>query len=349
MLSNASVRALQVRSVPVRLRQLLPGTAICAVFALSAGFVSEHHGGPQLLYALLFGMVFNHLLESPRLAPGIEFAAKSLLRVGVALLGARISLAQIAGLGWPPLAIAVLGVVGTMGIGVLCARTWGRSDTVGGLLTGGAVGICGASAAMALSAVLPQDRDSEQRTLFTVVGVTALSTLAMILYPPLARLLGLDAHAAGVFFGATIHDVAQVVGAGLLFSPQAADTAAVVKLIRVSMLVPVVFAVGLYARRLSGTARAASAWSVLPGFLIAFVALVLLNSAGAIPQTLAVQLGQVSRWCLVIAIAALGVRSSLGQLAALGWRPLAVLLAETLWLAGAVLLALHWLPLGMAG
>jgi uncharacterized integral membrane protein (TIGR00698 family) len=349
MSAGVSLWTLPVRSVPLHLRRLLPGTTICAVFALSAGFVSDHHGGPQLLYALLFGMVFNHLLESPRMAPGIEFAAKFLLRLGVALLGARISLAQIAGLGWPPLAIAVLGVASTMGIGVLCARTWGRSDTAGGLLTGGAVGICGASAAMALSAVLPQDRNAEQRTLFTVVGVTALSTLAMIFYPPLARLLGLDAHAAGVFFGATIHDVAQVVGAGLLFSPHAADTAAVVKLVRVSMLVPVVFAVGLYARRRSGAARPASSWSVLPGFLLAFVALVALNSAGAVPQALASQLGQVSRWCLVIAIAALGVRTSLGQLAALGWRPFAVLVVETMWLAGTVLLALHWFPPSTGG
>jgi len=119
--------------------------------------------------------------------------------------------------------------------------------------------------------------------------------------------------------------------------------------VAVSMLVPVVFAVGLYARRRSGAARDGSAWSVLPGFLLAFVALVVLNSAGAVPRALASQLGQVSRWCLVIAIAALGVRTSLGQLAALGWRPFAVLVVETLWLAGTVLMALHWLPPGTSG
>jgi uncharacterized integral membrane protein (TIGR00698 family) len=169
-----------------------------------------------------------------------------------------------------------------------------------------------------------------------VVGVTALSTLAMILYPPLARWLGLDAQAAGIFFGATIHDVAQVVGAGMLHSPQAAETATVVKLMRVAMLVPVVLLVGLFARR-QGARDDAVAPPLLPGFLLGFLALVAVNSAGGIPTAAGGVLAQVSRWCLVIAIAALGVRSSLGQLASMGWRPVALLVVETAWLAALAL------------
>jgi uncharacterized integral membrane protein (TIGR00698 family) len=340
---------LRARAWPERAQRLLPGAGICGVLALAATFVAEHQGGPQLLYALLFGMCFNYLLENPRLGPGIEFTAKTLLRVGVALLGVRISLTQIVALGWFPLLIVVVGVASTIGVGVLCARTWARADTHTGLLTGSAVAICGASAAMALSAVLPQDQETEQRTLLTVVGVTALSTLAMIFYPPLASLLGLDDHMAGVFLGGTIHDVAQVVGAGLIFSPQAAETATLVKLMRVALLVPVVFAASLYTRRLGqlgGAKSSGSAWSVLPLFLLGFIALVILNSATAIPESLTIGLTHISRWCLVISIAALGMRTSLGKLASLGWRPVALLVAETAWLALLVLLMLWLLPLG---
>ena len=87
-----------------------------------------------------------------------------------------------------------------------------------GLLSGGATAICGASAALALAAALPAHPLKERATLFTVVGVSALSTLAMIVYPMIAHALGLDSRAAGVFLGATIHDVAQVVGAGYSMS-----------------------------------------------------------------------------------------------------------------------------------
>src|SRR5438034_1244912 len=109
-----------------------------------------------------------------------------------------------------------------------------------GLLTGGAVGICGASAALALSAAFPQHPNKERATLFTVIGVSTLSTLAMVLYPLVVRLLELDALNAGFFLGGTIHDVAQVVGAGYSMGQETGDASTVVKLMRVAMLVPVI-------------------------------------------------------------------------------------------------------------
>lgn len=325
-------------------RERWPGIAICGVLGFAATFVSEHQGGPQLLYALLFGMVFNFLMDTPRLATGVDFVAKTVLRVGVALLGVRISLAQLTALGWMPVIIVLIGVSSTMLIGVLLARSWIRTDAHFGLLTGGAVGICGASAAMALSAVLPQNKDNEQQTLLTVVGVTALSTIAMILYPSIASLMGLSPLDAGVFFGGTIHDVAQVVGAGMLYSPGTADIATVVKLLRVALLVPVVLIVSLYYRlRVCGSGRKGSVLAIMPMFLLGFVALVLLNSAGSISTEVATFLGVTSRWCLMFAIAALGVCSSFSSLATLGWRPIALLGVETVWLAALVLSVLWWM------
>ena len=322
----------------LRSRRALAGLGVAAAIALVAGFISTRYGGPVLLYALFFGMAFNFLSVRERIRPGIDVAARQVLRVGVALLGARITLEQIMSLGVLPIALVLAGVAATIACGVLLAHVLERSREEG-VLTGGAVAICGASAALAISAVLPRTPAMQRMTLFTVVGVTALSTLAMILYPALVGLLGLQGTRAGIFLGATIHDVAQVVAAGYIISPQAGDTATFVKLLRVLLLVPVV---ALLAWRYHARARDNKAWRppLLPFFLIAFMVLVVLNSLGILPAVLLAWLPDVSRACLVVAIAALGVKTSFQELASLGWRPVALMLAETLILAVLVLAVL---------
>lgn len=317
---------------PAAWQAVMPGALTTATIALAASFISEHYGGPQLLYALFFGMAFNFLASDPRIQPGIEFVARGLLRFGVALLGARITIGQVTALGIGPVVLVVLGTVTTIAFGAFLARRLGRSAGEG-LLTGGAVGICGASAALALSAAMPKNAQNQRFTLLTVVGVTALSTLAMILYPAIARLLGLDAPAAGIFLGGTIHDVAQVVGAGAMVSPETADTATVVKLLRVALLVPAVMVFSVIYRGRQGQAQATERPPLLPAFLVGFVALVALNSTGLISHDVSGALSQVSRWCLVAAIAGLGVKTSFQQLAALGWRPVALMVGETVFLA----------------
>ncbi|NMG01245.1 putative sulfate exporter family transporter, partial [Aromatoleum toluolicum] len=237
---------------------------------LAASFVAEHQGGPQLLYALFFGMAFNFAAEGEKIRAGIEFASRQVLRFGVALLGARITAEQLAGLGADSIAMVAGGVVATILFGALIGRLLGRPGTEG-VLTGGAVAICGASAALAISAVLPKNEENQRFTLFTVVGVTALSTVAMVVYPSLVKAFGLDANAAAVFIGGTIHDVAQVVAAGYIISPEVGDGAVFVKLFRVAMLLPVVAVVSLLFR--DGTASGKKP-PVLPGFLVGFAVLV---------------------------------------------------------------------------
>lgn len=237
----ASVRK-PLRPIPSSveaIRRLGPGLLTCATIAMAATFVSEHHGGPTLLYALLAGIALHFLWADTVARPGIDFAGRTLLRAGVALLGARIGVDQIVELGLLPVLLVVVGVACTIGLGLLLARVLGlRSDQ--GILTGGSVAICGASAALAIAAVLPPREERERDVLFTVVGVTVLSTIAMIFYPVLAGILGFDETEAGILFGATIHDGAQVVGAGHLVSDHAAVVATYVKLLRVALLVPVV-------------------------------------------------------------------------------------------------------------
>ena len=313
--------------------------------ALAASWLAEHYATPVMLFALLLGIALNFLSQNERCRPGLDFASRSVLRLGVALLGARITLAQVQSLGGATLALTAGAVILTIACGVLLARAT-RQSTAFGLLSGGSVGICGASAALAIASILPRSESLERDTVMTVVSVTTLSTVAMVLYPVVAAGFGLDERTAGIFLGATIHDVAQVVGAGYSVSPDAGDAATIVKLFRVALLLPVVLVIS-YAlqrgRRAGPAAEPGGAPPLLPGFLVGFAVLVALNSAGGLPAPVAEWLQQASRWCLVIAIAALGTRTSLGELASVGWRPIAIVVGETVFVALFVLGALSLL------
>ena len=213
--------------LPPHLLQLFPGAALSCVIAMAATLVSTLHGGPQFLYALFFGVAFHYLSQDPKAKPGIEFCSRNVLRLGVGLLGARITASQIAGLGWSTAAIVIAAVVTTMLCGSLLGRRLGLTRAQG-VLSGGAVAICGASAALAISSVLPRNKESERFTLMVVVTVTVLSTLAMVAYPLIAKVLHLPPELAGLFLGGTIHDVAQVVGAGYMLNHETGDYATIV-------------------------------------------------------------------------------------------------------------------------
>lgn len=208
-------------------------------------------------------------------------------------------------------------------------------------MSGGATAICGASAALAIAAALPNHPLKERATLFTVLGVSALSSLAMIAYPMLVHVIGLDAKQAGVFLGATIHDVAQVVGAGYSISPETGDVATFVKLLRVAMLMPVI-AITVISYRYTGAEPGAKRPPLLPGFVVAFAGLVLLHSFNLIPSSMVALGSDVSQWCLVAAVAALGTKTRLRELATIGIKPIALMFAETLFLMLLVLLLLRF-------
>ncbi len=236
--------------------------------------------------------------------------------------------------------MVVASVVLTILISVVLARLLGFGWMFG-MLTGGATAICGASAALALSVALPANEKKERATLFTVIGVSALSTLAMILYPMIARSLGLDPAAAGIFLGGTIHDVAQVVGAGYSMSTETGDTATVIKLMRVAMLVPVILCASLITRASSQVADVQKP-PLLPGFAVAFVLLAAINSTGWLPPALPALGSDLSQVCLVTAIAALGMKTRLQELANVGLRPILLMVLESALLVGLVIGFLHF-------
>lgn len=318
-----------------RAEEVAPGVMVATLIAMAARFLSEHYGGPAMLYALLFGIAFHFLNADPKFSAGVDYSTKRILRLGVALLGARITLGQIAALGWSTALLVALGVALTILLGWRLGKMFKlRSDHA--LLSAGAVAICGASAAMAISAVLPKREGSEANTILTVVGVTTMSTLAMILYPFIAQLFAFDDREAGVFLGGSIHDVAQVVGAGYMISDVAGENATIVKLMRVACLAPVVLAIGYFFRKENG-AESGGVGVGLPGFLIGFLAIVAVNSLNVLPQALFDLAAGVSSWFIMIAVAALGVKTSLADLIRVGPAPVAAMAAQTALLAVFVL------------
>ncbi len=312
-------------------QRYFPGVCVAVTVGIAASFLSQRYGAPAMLMALLLGLAFNFLRQDPACLPGIEFSAGTLLRIGVVLLGVRITFGDVLVLGWQAVLLVCVAVLSTLAFGIVIARAFGFSRWFG-VLTGGSVAICGASAAMAISSVLPPGKESKRDTLFVVITVTTLSTVAMVVYPTICQSLGFSPQQAGLFLGGTIHDVAQVVGAGYSISTEAGDLSTFVKLLRVAMLVPVVLAIGIAARICVAGRRAGRAAVATPAFLLGFVVLFVLNSLELVPAMIAEVLSAAASWLLLTAVAALGVRTSLQEILKLGWRPVVLMLSETVFL-----------------
>lgn len=311
----------------------MPGILVALLVAIAAQFLSDHYGAPAMLMALLLGIALHFLAEDGRCVEGIQLAVSSVLRIGVALLGARVSFELLSQLGVKPVLLVALGIICTMVFGLIAARLLGRGWRLA-ILTGGSVAICGASAAIAIAAVLPKNSHSERNLIFTILSVTVLSTLTMIAYPPLAALFGLDAIATGIFLGGTIHDVAQVVGAGFSVSQETGEVATIVKLFRVSMLAPIVLLLSLSVRKWHQSEETSDKRPpLIPTFVIGFLVLAAINSFGLIPPSVQSLTNDVSRWALLIAISAVGMKTSLRAIFNVGGQAIALIVLETVFIA----------------
>jgi uncharacterized integral membrane protein (TIGR00698 family) len=321
-----------------KIKLLFPGVLAAVTVAIASRFLADHYGSPIMLFALLIGMAFHFLYQDKICCHGIDFASKNVLQFGVALLGLGVTIDQVVSIGIIPLVVVMFTIFLTLISGPLLARFFKRGWRLG-LLTSGAVAICGASAALAIASVLPKNEFSERNTIFTVISVTTLSTMAMIFYPMIVYFMEMDDFAAGFFIGATIHDVAQVIGAGYSISETAGDTAAIVKMVRVAMLVPIVMALTIFFRQESSSANGIKV--SFPFFVIGFIVFVLIGSISSFPVGLKLYLLNVSSWCLVTAIAAIGMKTALASLKTVGGQAITIICVETVLLALFVLLAIH--------
>jgi uncharacterized integral membrane protein (TIGR00698 family) len=314
---------------------LIPGLMVTSLVAMAAAFLGSHYKGSMLLFALLIGLALHFISDDQRCAAGIQFASSNVLRLGVALLGLRLTIEHIVTLGWQ-IAVALLVAVGlTIALGLLLSKFFKVESSLG-VLIGGATAICGASAALAISSVLPKNKHLERDTALTVVGVTTLSTIAMVIYPLITQWLGFSAVESGKFLGATIHDVAQVVGAGFSLSVEAGNAATITKLMRVAFLVPTLLVITIVVRNQVTDADLSDpgkSTPLLPWFLLLFLIFMLLNSTGMVPQAVQSAASSISQAFLVLAIAGVGLKTSLQSLGQLGWRPVAMIVLVTLGLA----------------
>jgi uncharacterized integral membrane protein (TIGR00698 family) len=314
-----------------------PGVALSALVAavgyVAAPYVAKLVPIPSMVIALVAGIALNPLASRPATQPGMAFCVRTVLRWAVALLGLRVGLSDIAALGPGTAALVVISMVATVISGFVLVRWNGREPGFGALV-GVGTAVCGASATLACSTVVPDYRGKQADVAFVVVAVNALATLAMLLYPPLCIALGFDPQTTGVMLGGTIHDVAQVVGAGYAVSVPVGNTAVIVKLFRVFLLLPVVLAVGWYFTRIGQ--KHGQAQVPVPVFGIVFLVLCAVNSAvPLLPLLLPVYipakdvLVELSTWGLLLAIGALGLGTSVKTIIGLGWRHVATVLGTT--------------------
>jgi uncharacterized integral membrane protein (TIGR00698 family) len=323
---------------------ILPGLSICAIISIAAAWLSEHYAMPIILLGLLLGLALNFISGDPRTHRGLDFASRTFLRFGIVILGGQVTLSQIGAIGLTPF-LALLTVMAIAMAGGFVGARLSNQPVAAGLLAGGATAICGASAALALYAVIGRDRLSQAQFALTLVGIALFSAVALTFYPLIAGALHFSDRQAGFLIGASIHDVAQAIGAGFAFSDVAGANATIVKLARVALLAPVVALVAMFYAPRSADGVKLPIWRrlAMPWFILAFLALVVINSAVHLPPVVAEQGLVLSKALLLLAVTATALRTRLDLLLDIGWRALGPVFGATLASLGAALTFAIWL------
>ena len=302
-----------------------PGVAVAVTVALASKFLEQAGIAPALMIALILGLLLGSVVGSGPASAGIDFAGKHILAFGVALLGARLTLNDVTSLGVGPAVVMISGMSATLVGSWFFAKALGLSENVA-VIAGCSTAVCGASAAVAASSVLPKRPGSENDTALVIIAVTVVSAVAMILYPIMLSGFNLPAAETGVILGGSIHNVPQAVGAGYSVSETAGNAATVTKLFRVALLGPIVIGIALF----FGTRGKSAASKIgVPWFIIVFAALVVLGSLVTIPPAIKQVLNSISTWLLLIAIAAIGLKTSLPAALSVGPRVLVLVLANS--------------------
>jgi uncharacterized integral membrane protein (TIGR00698 family) len=334
----------QVRRASARSK--LPGLAIVAAIALAAtgiGKLAPLLGAP--VAGILLGVALSAAVR-PRttLRPGISASSKFVLQLAVVVLGAQLSLRQVAHAGADSLPV----MLGTLAVCLALAWWLGRRLGIDGdlrTLIGVGTAICGASAIAATSSVI---KARGSAIAYAISTIFLFNVVAVLLFPPLGHLLGMSQHAFGLFAGTAVNDTSSVVAAATTYGADAGNYAVVVKLTRTLMIIPIVLVLAEIQRRrdASGTDAAAPVGvgrivRLVPWFLIGFVAVAALNSAGLIPSASHHALQEAAVFLITMALAAIGLSTDVAELRRAGPRPL--LLGGLLWLVvSATSLLLQW-------
>lgn len=317
-------------TAPGRLLRLVPGLVLTAGIAGTAtwlhGFATQRLVSPLIL-AIVIGMVLHNSFALPAaIRPGITFSLKRLLRLAIILLGAQLTVGQVAAIGGAGILIIVATLVASFIFTMWLGRALGVDAKLAQLI-GAGTSICGASAVIATNTVTD---GSDEDVAYAVAVVTVFGSLSMLLYPMLSGLLGLEPRAFGLWAGASIHEIAQVVAAAFQGGPEAGDFGMISKLSRVTLLAPVVVALGLTAARRRTQGALNLRRVPIPWFVLGFVAMIGVNSMGLLPASLKEALAGATQILLAMALAAMGLETNVRKLVGKGIAPL--LLGGGAWL-----------------
>lgn len=340
---------------------MLHGILLIALFSCAAFWIAETDlirslSLSPLIVGIVLGMLYANSLRNRLPAtwvPGILFCSKQLLRLGIILYGFNLTFQDIVRVGLPAIVIDAIVVTVTIYGGILIGRLL-KMDRGIALLTSVGSGICGAAAVLGAEATI---RTKPYKTAVAVSTVVIFGTLAMFIYPALYRsgALGLDPAQMGLYTGATLHEVAHVVGAGNAMGQEVADTAIIVKMIRVILLVPVLLIISftisrVRARKLQkrGNAPATDAEKgkvSIPWFAIGFLGVIAFNSFGLLPAGMIDWIRKLDVFLLTMAMTALGAETSIEKFRKAGFKPFVLATILFVWLmTGGWLLAKYAAP-----
>ncbi|MEM5330079.1 YeiH family protein [Paraburkholderia sp. JHI2823] len=337
-------------------RGQLNGVLFVALFAAAVTSIASLPaiaglGMSPLIVGIVAGAIYGNALRDglpESWAAGVNFSARKLLRIAVAFFGLRVSLQEIAQVGVPGLVESAVIVVSTLVIGTWVGMKLLKLDRDTAILTAAGSAICGAAAVLAFESTL---QSKPHKSAVAVGTVVLFGTLSMFLYPLLFRAgwLHLDTLGAGLFFGGTIHEVAQVVGAASNVSPEATHIATIVKMTRVMLLVPVLLVLGVWLNRAARSkaqagdhaAHGGARKLAVPWFALGFLALVIVNSLHVLPESATHAINTLDTFALTMAMTALGIETRVSQIRQAGPRALTAGFIIYLWLVGGGL-AITW-------
>ena len=317
---------------------VVPGLALTAAIAAAAFGARALPGlaalSPMIL-SIFIGIVFHNVFRTPAVAKaGVTFSLRRILRLAIILLGMQLTAQQVIAVGGAGIAVILVTLLGTFLFTTYAGRLLGVDRKLAQLI-GAGTSICGASAVIATNTVT---KASDEDVAYAVACVTVFGSIAMFAYPLLIGVLQLDPHAFGLWAGASIHEIAQVMAAAYQDGTQSGDFATIAKLTRVMMLAPVVLTLGLLLRGRGGQAQARVP---MPWFVLGFIALIILNSIIAIPATIKAPVGLMTTFGLSMALAAMGLETDIRKLRAKGLRPLLLGLIAFFFISGFSLLLIR--------
>lgn len=321
----------------------LQGVLLVSLFACAAFYLGDFSffksiSLSPMIIGIILGMLYANSLRNnlpDTWVPGIAFCSKRVLRLGIILYGFRLTLQNIFDVGVPTIVIDAIVVSVTIGLGVMQGRLL-KMDRGISLLIGVGSAICGAAAVLGAESAI---KIKAYKTAVAVSTVVIFGTLSMFLYPIMYKLgiVDLSTQAMGIYTGSTLHEVAHVVGAGNAMGSDIADNAIIVKMIRVTMLVPVLlilsYLVVRAARKEQGETSGTDRRKLqLPWFALFFLLVICFNSLNLLPSELVSDINTIDTFLLTIAMTALGMETSFSKFRQAGLKPFLLASMLYLWL-----------------